>query len=103
MLHARGDELPIGFGLRPSIDRGARILVVDKHHAVTNKNVILDRHAFADKTVRRNLASRPDHRVLLDFDKGSDLGVSAYATAVKIDEIGMRDADRVVQHDFIAD
>ena len=53
---------------------------------MANEHVIVDAHAFADKRVARDLAVRTDDGVLLDFDKGANLGVGADLTPVKVDE-----------------
>src|SRR3954470_13814328 len=55
-----------------AIDAGPRGLVIDEHHAMTDKHVVTDMHAFTDKSVRRNLAAFPDAGAALDLDKGAD-------------------------------
>jgi hypothetical protein len=54
---------------------------------VADEHVIFDRHPFADKTVRRNLAVTADARALLDLDKRAEAGTVANLTAVQIYEM----------------
>ena len=86
-LDERRNALPVGFGLQFSpLVRGPWILVVDEHHAVTDKNAVLNRHAFADEGVTTNLDPTADLGAFLDFHKRANLRLVANLTAVQIDE-----------------
>src|SRR5262249_21750339 len=90
--------LPVSLGLQLSAGRGARINIIDKHHAVADKDIVFNGDAFADKRMRRNLAARADRGVLLHLDEGADFTFVAYLAPVKIDEIWLEDLDSVAQH-----
>jgi hypothetical protein len=53
---------------------------------MTDKDVVLDGHALANKGVRGDLAIPSDEGVLLDLDERSDPAVVADRAAVEIDE-----------------
>jgi hypothetical protein len=75
------------FGLQFAITvDGSRIRVVDKSHAVANKDAILNGYALADKGMARNFAITSNVRILLDLDKSPDLCVVADLTTVKVDK-----------------
>ena len=71
----------------PSGGGRARIGIVHECHAMTNEDVVLNRDAFADERMARDLAAPPDTRILLNLDEGADLGFVADLAAVKIDEL----------------
>lgn len=80
-------DLPVGLSHEfAGRIRGARISVIRKLHAVTDKDVLFNLHSFADKRVARNLAPRPDSRVFLNLNECADLGLIADFTAVQVDE-----------------
>jgi len=58
---------------------------------MTHEALVFDRHSFADERVRRDLATLADARILLYLDKRTDLRVRADRTAVKIDQIRLKD------------
>src|SRR5207245_3052258 len=64
-----------------------RIGVVDEGDAVADEDVVLDRHAFTDESVTRNLAPPADLRILLDLDERPDLRFIADLAAVQVDEL----------------
>jgi len=81
-------DLPVGFSLQTAAaDRGPGIFVVYESDVVADENVVLDRHAFADKSVTGNFAVFADKSVLLDLHERADLGVVADRAAVQIYEI----------------
>src|SRR6266852_1611214 len=91
-LHHGPLDLPIVFGLQPTLGRGcARVGIIDESYAVTDENVVLDRDAFANEAVAGNLAVLSDGCVLLNFNKRSYFRVVAYLAAVNIDEFGKPD------------
>jgi hypothetical protein len=53
---------------------------------VPHKDVILDRHAFTDKSVAGNLARFPDTGILLNLDECTDLGFVANLAPIQVDE-----------------
>src|SRR6185437_6453697 len=70
---ARSDHPPVGLGLEPAFRRaGTWEGIVGKHHAMADKDLVLDHHAFADEGVGGNLAASADMTVLLDFDERTD-------------------------------
>ena len=81
-----GDDLPVGLGLKLTINGGARVQVVDEQHAVPHENLVLDCHALADEGVALDLAPRADHDVLLDLDERADPRVVADLAAVQVNE-----------------
>jgi hypothetical protein len=96
-LHASRYNVPIFFGLQSPVGRRLRVEIVDEHDAVSNENVILNRHPFADERVRRNLAPASDEGVLLNLNERSDFGVVAERAAVEIDQIWLEDLDSTTQ------
>src|SRR5438128_491253 len=84
--HQRGLDVPILLRLQLAArSRGARVGIVDERDTVADEDVVFDRHPFADERVAGNLAALPYLGVLLDFHKGTDLGVVTHLTAVEID------------------
>ena len=75
-----------------------RVTVVDEHHAVTDKDVVFDCHAFADERMTGDFAARAYARVFLNLDKGPQLGFVTDAAAIEVDEV--RDADIAAQTDI---
>ncbi len=53
---------------------------------MTNKYVVLDSDAFANKRVARNFAARADGGILLNLNKATDARLIPYRTAVKVSE-----------------
>jgi hypothetical protein len=85
-------DFPVGLGLQIPVGAGCpRIAIVDKHHAMADEDVVLNRYALAYKGVARDLAALAHRGVLLDFDKGADLRFVAYFTSIKVDELGQLD------------
>ena len=66
----------------------ARIAIVDKRHAMSDKDIVFDIDTFADEGVTRNFAASPDSDVLLNFDECTDFGLITDFATVQIDEIG---------------
>src|SRR5207249_7253915 len=96
--HQRCLNLPVLPGLElPRRSRRPWIGVVDEGDAVANEDVVLDRHAFTDEGVARNLAPPADLRILLDLDEGPDLRFVADLAAVQVDEL--RELDVLPQLD----
>src|SRR2546425_115983 len=86
-------DFPVLLGLQRTVRScGARVGVVDECDAVADEDVVLDGHAFANERVAGDLAVLADVRVLLNFDKGTDLGVVAYFAAIEVDEPRQLDA-----------
>ena len=54
---------------------------------MADEDVVLDRHAFTDEGVARNLAPPADLCILLDLDERSDLRFVADLAAVQVDEL----------------
>src|ERR1035438_7625125 len=80
--------LPVSFRLQAAIGRRrSRIAVVDESHSMTDEDVILDHDPFTDEGVTGNLAALANRSVLLNLDKGADLGIVAYLTTVEVDEL----------------
>src|SRR2546428_1132789 len=96
--HQRGLDLPVLLALEfPRRSRRPWIGVVDEGDAVADEDVILDRHAFTDEGVARNLAAPADLRILLDLDERPDLRFVADLAAVQVDEL--RELDVLPQLD----
>jgi hypothetical protein len=55
---------------------------------MTDHDLIFYGDAFADKSVRRNLAITPDDTVILNFDEWTYLRIITDPAAVDIDQIG---------------
>jgi hypothetical protein len=62
------------------------IAIVDEADMMADKAFVLDRHAFANESVRTDFASRPDDGIFLDFDERADLGFIADRANIQIDE-----------------
>jgi hypothetical protein len=60
---------------------------------VADKTLVFNLDTFADKTVRRDLAARTDNRILLNFNKRSDLRFVPNRTTVKIDKFGLKNSN----------
>jgi hypothetical protein len=58
-----------------------------------DETLVLNLHAFANKTVRRDFATRSHDHVLLNLDKRADLSLVADRTAVQIHQIRLKDPD----------
>jgi hypothetical protein len=64
----------------------ARISIIGKHDAMTDKNLILNDHSLANERVGRYLASISDRGIALYLDEWTDEGTVADRAAVQIDE-----------------
>ena len=71
----------------------------DKHHSVTDKHLVLERHTFTNKRVRRNLAATTDGCVLLDLDESANARPVTDCTAIQIDDVRMMYDDSGSQRD----
>jgi hypothetical protein len=58
---------------------------------VADENIVLDRDAFTNEGVARDLATLANGSVLLDLDKGTNLRFITDFASVKIDELGQLD------------
>src|SRR5436190_17807961 len=65
---------------------GSREFVVYEHHSVADEDVIFDGHAFAQKTVARDLATPADLHALLYLDKRPDPRLVPDLAPVSVDE-----------------
>src|SRR5262245_11072695 len=93
MFHQRLFGFPICVSLQLTAGTGRSwIRVIDEHDTMTNEDLILDRHTFADEGMTRNLAAAADNGVLLNFNEGTNLGVIADFTSVQVDEVRELDA-----------
>ena len=54
---------------------------------MAHKHLVFDGNAFANESMARYFAVLADRSVLLDLDKGPDLGFVADFAAVKVDEL----------------
>jgi hypothetical protein len=93
-------DLPVGFGLQPTIGTGTGLLVVDENHSVSDEHLILNRNAFAYESVGRNLAARADDSVLLDFNEGADLGIVTDCAAIEVYEVRLENPHAVTKHNI---
>src|SRR2546426_2344312 len=74
---ARRHDLPVGLGLERAAGGRARIAIVDEHHAVTDEDLVLDRHPLAQERMRGDLAPGADAHALLNLDERTDLRLVA--------------------------
>jgi hypothetical protein len=58
---------------------------------MSDEDIVLNHHAFADEGMTRDLASLPDTRVFLNFNEGADLGLVADRASIQIDELRQPD------------
>jgi hypothetical protein len=87
LLYNRTFDLPIGFGLQiPIGSRGARIAVIDKHHPMSDEDIVLDNDAFADKGVTGDLAASSDTGIFLDFHECADLRLVSDLASIQVYE-----------------
>ncbi len=78
---------PIGFCLeRPGLVSRPRVTIVDKHDSMSNKTVVLDRHALADKSVARDFDVFAEPGAFLNFDKSTNPALVADLTPVQVHE-----------------
>src|SRR5687768_9616003 len=69
-LDDRGEQLPVVFGLKPTLVAGrAGVVVVDEEHAVANEDLVVDLYAAADERMTLDLAVRADYGATLDLDE----------------------------------
>lgn len=86
-FYERWNDGPVFFRLRRAVEVGrTREFVVSKHHAVADEDVVLDGDAFAQKRVRRYLASTADLDSFLDLDECTDTRFVTDLAAVSVDE-----------------
>ena len=86
-LNKRALAIPIGFGFEFSERaRCPRIAIIDKRHSVSDEDLGLDRHAFTNEGMTRDLATIANLRAFLDLNERADPCVVANLAAVKIDE-----------------
>ena len=87
LLDDRLLDLPIGFGLQASSVRGGPgIAIVDEDYPVSDKDVVLNDDAFADKGVAGYLAALADKGIFLNFDECADFCIASNLATVQIDE-----------------
>ncbi|MFN3525408.1 MAG: hypothetical protein ACK4YU_04910 [Paracoccus sp. (in: a-proteobacteria)] len=60
---------------------------------MSDKDVVVQLNTFAQKRVRRDLATRADLAAALNFDERPDAGLSAHLAPIKVDKFGTRDPD----------
>ena len=65
---------------------GTRITVICKGNIVSDKYLVFQSHAFANKSVTRNFATIPDFDAFLNFDKCADFYVVSNFTTIQIDK-----------------
>ena len=65
------------------------------------RDLILDDDALANERVRRDLAARPNRRVLLDLDERADLGVRSDLATIEVDQGGVEDLHVLRQLDGV--
>jgi hypothetical protein len=70
--------------------RRTREFVIDEHHTMTDEDFILNCNAFTDKRVGRDFASQPDLSADLNLNECTDSRLIADATAIKINQVRMR-------------
>ena len=70
----------------PSALVTARKFVVDEGDVVTDENIVLDLHTFANESVAGDLYVSPYRGILLNLDERPDLAVVADRTAVQVHE-----------------
>src|SRR5439155_12265669 len=79
--------------------RGTRVLVVDEHDAVTDEDLVLDRHAVAYERVALHLAAGADARAALNLDERPDARPVPDRAAVEVRE--RADPDVVAEVDVV--
>jgi hypothetical protein len=60
---------------------------------VAYKTLVFNFDALTNKTMRRDLAARAYHRILLNLDKRADLRFVPNRTAVQVHQFGLKDAN----------
>ena len=70
--------------LRPRAGPPVENVIIDEHHAMTDKAVFADRHQFADEGMGLHPGARADHHAFLDFRKRPDKAVIADPAAVNV-------------------
>lgn len=87
-LYNGSDYLPVSLSLeRAGGCSRARILVINKHDPVPDKDLVFNGHAFANETVRRDFTMAAHTRALLNLNERSDAGSVANLAAVQIYEV----------------
>ena len=92
LLDHRSLDFPVGFSLQVPVRCGSRIAVVNKRDTVPDENIVFDGHAFTYEGVAGDFAALPNFGVLLNFNKGADLGLIAHFASVQVDELRKPDA-----------
>jgi hypothetical protein len=67
--------------------------IICEHHSVSNENLIRDMDPFANKRMRRYLASLTNDRATLDLNKGTHTRVISDSAAIEIHEIRLKYRD----------
>jgi hypothetical protein len=70
---------------------------------MSDETLVVDLNAFTNKSVRGDLTTHPDNRVLLDLYKRADLRFVANRTAVQVNQIRLKDADVASQNYICCD
>ena len=94
-LNPRRHHFPVFLGLETVIGRRTRIQIVNKDDAVPDEDIILDRDAFADEGVRRDLATPSNSGVFLHLDECSYLAFVADGATLEVDQFWLKDLDPV--------
>jgi hypothetical protein len=68
---------------------------------VPDKDLVFDRHAGADESVRRDLAAGADIRAALYLDEGADARIRTDRAAVQIHKVGMKNLDPLGEADIL--
>ncbi len=88
-LHQRCLALPVGSALLTAVGgSGAREAIVDEHDAVTDEDLVFQRHALADERVALHLDFVAEAGAALDLDERADGAVVADGAAVEVAEAG---------------
>jgi hypothetical protein len=84
----RRDYLPVLFGLKSAgFTDGPGVAVVDKHHAVADKDLVFDGDTLADKGMALDFAVFADEGVFLDLHKRPNPGTVIDRTAIEVDKV----------------
>jgi len=77
--------MPVRFSLELTVrSRRAWIAIIDECDIVPNENTLFDCDAFADESVARDLATRPDSGAFLDFNENANFRFVADLASVKV-------------------
>src|SRR5581483_7421137 len=98
-LDQGGNDSPNRLGLKFVARGRTGIEVVGEEDTVAHEHLVFQGHALTNESMAANLAETADFDPFLDLHESPDLGIVPHFTAVKIDQVRLRNEDVLTEFD----